>query len=405
MKILVIGMHFYPEQFRVNDISFELVKEGHEVTVLTGLPNYPSGIVEPKYKRFKNRYEVINGVKVHRSWILERSKGNLRLSLNYLSFVVSASLKALFMKKDFDLIIVFQTSPVTKVIPGILLKKLTRKPLIIYCFDLWPESIASGGISSDSIIYKILFHVSKWIYKSADEIFTSSKLFEKYFKETLDIHENITYLPVYAESLFENIGDNRKKDDHINLLFAGNIGEMQSVETILLAANELKNEKHVIFHIVGDGSSREKCETLAKDLDLTNVIFHGQFPVTEMPRFYEMADAFLITLKANKIISYTLPNKVQSYMAAGKPILGAIDGETQIVIKDANCGFCAPAEDYKSFAEVIKKFINEEDKHIEYGENARSYYQNNFSKKKYMDRLISLFKKISSDGDVEHVQR
>lgn len=400
MKILVVDQHFYPEQFRVNDICFELAKEGHDVTVLTGLPNYPSGYVEPGYKSLKKRFEVINGVKVYRSWILERRKGKFRLALNYLSFVLTGSLKALFLKKDFDVVLVYQTSPVTMAIPAIVVKKIAKVPLIIYCHDLWPESIASAGISSESKIYSILLPISKTIYKSADHIFTSSKLFEKYFNQKLGIHENITHLPVYAEALFEDIKPKEEEDSGVDLVFAGNIGEMQSVETILLAANELKQEQNLTFHIVGDGSSRKKCQKLAQDLGLSNVKFYGQFPITEMPRFYEMADAFLVTLKQNEVISYTLPNKVQSYMAAGKPILGAIDGETQLVIHEADCGLCAPAEDYKEFAKLIKRFIGEKVKHNQYGENGRAYYDKHFSKVKYMKRLNELLKNISLGRDV-----
>ncbi len=403
MKILVVCQYFYPEQFKVNDICFELVKEGHEVTVLTGLPNYPSGIVDQKYKELKKRREKLKGVNVIRSWLLGRGKGTKSLALNYISFATSSTLKAMFIKKDFDLILVYQLSPVTMALPGILLKKLTKKPLILYCHDLWPESIASGGISSDSKLYSILLKISKWIYKSADEIFTSSKLFEEYFMSTLDIHENITHLPVYAEALFEDIREIDKKVDDIDLVFAGNIGEMQSVETIIYAANELKKDQLIKFHIVGDGSSRNKCEELAKQLGLNNIIFHGQHPINDMPRFYEIADAFLITLKANKVISYTLPNKVQSYMAAGKPILGSIDGETQIVINEANCGLCGPAENYLALANNIRMFAKERDKHATFGRNARRYYDNNFSKSIYMERLNNLLKKIISDGDVKRV--
>ncbi|GBF12472.1 glycosyltransferase family 4 protein [Tepidibacillus sp. HK-1] len=394
MKILVICQYFYPEQFRVNDICFELAKEGHEVTVLTGLPNYPSGVIDSKYRGFKNRTEEINGVKVIRSWLLGRGKGVKKLALNYISFALSSTLKAIFMKKEFDLILVYQLSPVTMALPGILLKKLTKKPLIIYCHDLWPESIVSAGISSESKIYSILLKLSKWIYKSADEIFISSKLFEEYFNHTLDIYDHITHLPVYAEALFENIRSTNRSDETVNLVFAGNIGAMQSVETIIYAANELREDHHIKFHLVGDGSFREKCEELTDTLQLNNVIFHGQHPISEMPRFYEMADAFLITLKDNKVISYTLPNKVQSYMAAGKPIIGAINGETQIVIDEANCGLCAPAEDYKELANNIRKFVKEKEKHSIYGENARKYYDNNFSKKRYIERLNRLLQKI-----------
>lgn len=394
MKILMVCQYFFPEQFRVNDICFELVKEGHEVTVLTGLPNYPSGVVGEKYRSFKNRKEEINGVTVIRSWLLGRGEGTKRLALNYISFAISSTLKSLFIKKDFDLILVYQLSPVTMALPAITLKKITKKPLVLYCHDLWPESIASAGISSDSRIYSVLLKFSKWVYGSADEIFTSSKLFEEYFKDTLGIDKGITHLPVYAEALFENISSSNKNNDGLDLVFAGNIGEMQSVETIIYAANELKQDKNIKIHIVGDGSSREKCEALARKLELNNVTFYGQHPITEMPKFYEMADAFLVTLKENKVISYTLPNKVQSYMAAGKPIIGAIDGETQVVIDEAKCGLCSPAENYKELAHNIRLFAEERERHSFYSQNAKKYYESNFSKKNYIKKLNDLLEKI-----------
>lgn len=400
MKILLISQHFYPEQFKVNDICYQLVEDGHDVTVLTGLPNYPSGKVDNKYRWFKRRKEKINGVNVIRSWLIERGNGKIQLALNYISFAISSSLKSIFLKKDFDVILVYQTSPVTKAIPAVLLKRLTKKPLIIYCHDLWPESIASVGISENSIVYKILFVLSKWIYNKADRIFTSSKLFEEYFNNTLGIYKETIYLPVYAEELFENMHSGiTKNTDTMELVFAGNIGNMQSVETIIYAANELKEMTNIKWNIIGDGSSKLQCEDLSKQLNLKNVIFHGQHPITDMPRFYEMADAFLVTLKANKFISYTLPNKVQSYLAAGKPIIGSIDGETQMVIKEANCGLCCGAEDFKSLAKIVKEFAEDRKKHKVFGENARTYYENNFSKDIYMKSLNSLLEKIKISED------
>ncbi len=393
MKILVVCQYFHPEQFRVNDICYELVKEGHEVTVLTGLPNYPKGKVDPRYRWFKNRREIINGVRVYRTWLIGRGKGNFRLGLNYMSFVLSSLFKVVFMKKGFDLILVYQLSPVTMAIPGIAAKKLSKKPLVIYCHDLWPESVVSGGVSRDSRSYRFLLKLSKWIYGNADRIFTSSRLFERYFRSVLGISEDIQYLPVYAEEVFDEIPFIEKSNQNVDLIFAGNIGEMQSVETIIFAANELKEYEQIKFHILGDGSSRKKCEDLVNFLQLKNVTFYGQYPVSEMPRFYSMADAFLVTLKANEFISYTLPNKVQSYMASGRAIIGAVDGETQQIIEEADCGICGPAEDYKELANNIIKFYEEKNRRRLFGENARKYYDLNFAKSKYMERLNSLLEK------------
>jgi glycosyltransferase involved in cell wall biosynthesis len=388
MKLLVVCQYFYPEQFKINDICFELVKRGYDVMVLTGLPNYPSGVIPKDYRWFKRRSEDINGVQVIRSCLVARGQGKLRLALNYLSFAICASVKALFLKKDFDLILVWQLSPITMALPALLLKKLTGKPLLLYCQDLWPESIVAAGIKKEGTIYKMLLSFSQYVYHGVDKILISSQMFERYFDEVIGINSGISYLPVYAESLFENIELIKNKSEIINLVFAGNIGEMQSVETIIKAANELKDLDRIIWHIVGDGSDRINCEELAVKYGLSNVKFYGQRPMEEMPDFYSIADAFLVTLKANKEISYTLPNKVQSYMAAGKPIIGAIDGETRLVIEEAGCGLCCEAEDYMALAEIVRDYALNIESHNTMGENARKYYQEHFDKKVFMKSLI-----------------
>lgn len=383
MKILMVCQYFHPERFRVNDICFELVKQGHEVTVLTGLPNYPDGEIKKEYKKI--RYEEINGVKVYRSWLVGRGSSNKTLFLNYLSFAISASIKAVTLKGAFDKIIVYQLSPVTMAIPAIVAKAKFKKPLILYTHDLWPESIVSGGLTSKDLIYKTVRKLSKWIYKQADEIWLSSHMFKHYFNDYLEINKKMTHLPVYAEDLFGSI-PRREDDGKINLVFAGNIGEMQNVETIILAANELKDYSDIVFHIVGDGSSRKKCEQLKKDFQLDNTIFHGSHPLEKMPYYYSLADAFLITLKSNESISYTLPNKVQSYMAAGKPILGAINGETAEVVRQAKCGFIVEAENHIELARVVKKFADMNNKDYLY-ENSKEFYEKNYSKDNYFVNL------------------
>lgn len=383
MKILLVCQYFYPERFRVNDICFELVKQGHEVTVLTGLPNYPDGMIKKEYQKI--RYEEIHGVKVYRSWLVGRGASNKTLFLNYLSFAIFASMKAVTLKGDFDKIIVYQLSPVTMAIPAIVAKTKFKKPLIMYTHDLWPESIVSGGITSKGFIYKIVKKLSKWIYKQADEIWLSSQMFKYYFNDYLNIDKKMTHLPVYAEDLFGSIPQ-REKDGKTNLLFAGNIGEMQSVETILLAANELKNYENIVFHIVGEGSSKKRCEELKQEFQLENVKFHGSHPLEKMPYYYSIADAFLITLKDNKSISYTLPNKVQSYLAAGKPILGAINGETAAVVNQAECGFVVEAENYFELAKKIKEFADIKNKDYLY-KNSKKFYSENYSKENYFVNL------------------
>lgn len=386
MKILIICQYYYPEPFRISDICETLSQNGHEVTVLTGLPNYPEGQILKPYRKGRKRKELINGVKVIRAFEFGRGKGHAKLFLNYFSFVLSASFKALFMKEEFDVIFVNQLSPVMMAIPAIIYKKRHNKKILLYCLDLWPESLVAGGVKKGSIVYNFFLKVSKWIYKTSDKIFVTSGMFKEYFEHNLLMStNNIEHLPQYAEDLFaQNIYT--KKDDKYHFVFAGNVGEIQSVETIIKAANELRNTENIQFHIVGDGSALEKCKQYASGFNLTDITFYGRLPVEQMPQFYGMASAMLITLKDDAALSYTLPGKVQSYMAAGKPIIAAINGETRRVINEAECGMCCDAEDYKQLANLIIMFCNSEEKEI-MAKNAKAYYIERYSKEKFFTRL------------------
>ncbi len=403
MNILVVTQYYYPEQFRINDICETLVSLGNKVTVLTGLPNYPKGEILPEYKNGKHRKENINGVEVIRAPLVGRGKGIKGLILNYLSFMVTSTIKSLFLPKDFDVVFVYQLSPITMVLPAILYKKRTRKKVLLYCLDIWPESIASAGINQSSLIYKLLLKFSQFLYKGVDQIAVTSFSFKNYFNNILKIDsKSINYLPQYAEELYTSTTASdesaTKQDESINLLFAGNIGEMQSVETIILAANELKDIKKLKWHIVGDGSAKESCEKLVNQLDIQDqVIFHGQQPVTKMPDYFNSVSALLVTLKNNEYISYTLPGKVQSYMAAGKPIIAAISGETRKVIEDSGCGVCCPAEDYTSLAKIVREFITNSNSHKTYSENAVKYYKEHFSKDVYINNLLNELNKLIKD--------
>jgi glycosyltransferase involved in cell wall biosynthesis len=390
MKILVISQYYFPEQFRITDICETLVSEGHDVTVLTGLPNYPTGVIPDEYKN-RNDTEIINGVNVIRARLIPRGKSSIQLMINYLSFAFFSTIKIIRISNNYDVVLANQLSPITSVIPAITWKIKARKKMLLYCLDLWPESISSMGIKSNSLLYYMILFLSRFIYRQADHVAISSMSFEKYLVDKIGLGKNvISYLPQYAEEFFSRLNNSVSSvsDDSVDLLFAGNIGEMQDVETILLAANELKNIEHLHWHIVGDGNAKVRCESLCQTLNLSNrVTFHGHYPLAEMANFYKMASAFLITLKTNDIISSTLPGKMQTYLAAGKPILAAIDGETKRVIEDAKCGLVAPAGEYKTFAANVKRFIEEKEMIQIYGNNAKSYYIKYFSKKSFINEL------------------
>lgn len=402
MKILIVCQHFYPENFRINDICFELVKKGHDVTVLTGLPNYPQGKVLKEYKYFKNRSQCINGVKIKRCSLVGRGTSVFRMGLNYMCFALLGSLKAMMLKEKFDIVYVYQISPITMAWPAIVVKQLKKIPLIIHCLDQWPISVTAGPIPKKSMVYKLLYKISVWTYKRADLITISSKSFKEYFENELHIskkEKGLFYLPSYAESVYSDI---QKNDNGVfDVMFAGNIGPAQSCETIIECAYLLKDQEDIMFHIVGDGLNRKNCEDMVKKYGLQNVIFYGYHDVSVMPKFYSLADCFIITMVDNEVVNSTLPAKIQSYMLAGKPIFGAISGEVKQVVSEARCGMCTESGNAGKLAEIIKENYKNKELLEEWGENGYNYYNEHFEKGKCiadLEKLLNKMVKIQKEG-------
>lgn len=390
MNILVISQYYYPEPFKVTDICEELVKQGHNVTVVSGVPNYPMGKFYQGYKNKHNQIETINGVNIYRCFTVARKKGVFKRFLNYYSYVFSSIKFVKNLKEDFDVVLVYQLSPVIMANAGVVYKKIHNKKLLLYCLDLWPESLIAGGIKRNSAIYKLFDKISNRVYNHCDKILITSRMFKDYFVSHFGIdEEKISYLPQYAEVEygFKNSFSDKNTFD---FMFAGNIGTMQSVITILEAALILKNDKRIKFHIVGDGIQLENCKKFAYKNNIDNVCFYGRKPLNEMPNYYAKADAMLVTLKSDRYISRTLPGKVQSCLAAGKPIIAAIDGATEFLINDAKCGFCSPAENATLLANSIKKFCNLlPEERNKMAENSKKYYEINFNKELFFKRLVN----------------
>ncbi len=398
MKILVVCQYYYPEPFRIHEVCEELVQRGHEVCVLTGLPNYPMGVIAKEYQNGQRRDETVNGVHVIRVNETPRSEGKIGLARNYLSFVVKGSLKAMTMKKDYDVIFVYQLSPILMAIPAYVAKWFSRcKRLALYCLDLWPESLKSMNISEGSMFYKAIRTVSKIIYDRASFLSYSSRSFLDYFEDTLQLKQkNYEYIPQFADSLFDEVSP--IAHDGFNYVFAGNVGMMQSVQTIIRAAGILKadNRTDMKFYIVGDGFDIDNCKNCAKELGVEDIVeFTGRKPVEEMPYYYGIADAMIVTLADIKAISYTLPGKVQSYMAAGKPIVAAANGEIPRVIAEACCGLCSPAEDADQFAKLLLDFAQSDREQM--GRNAKEFYYAHFSKHNHINQIEQMLKRIT-DG-------
>lgn len=395
MKILVVCQHYYPEPFRLPDICETLVQRGHEVTVVTGTPNYPEGEIYKGYERGAKADEILNGVRVHRCPLIPRKTGVIFRVLNYYSFAISSDLYLRSIREDFDVAFVNQLSPVMMAHGALNWAKRTGKKCVLYCLDQWPESLLAGGIRKDSAVYNLFLGISRRIYGRADDILVTSRGFATYFDKVLKLgHKRVRYLPQYAEDMFDDVPARTEEKDQVDFLFAGNVGQLQSVETIVEAARLLKDDEKIRLHIVGSGAALDQCKALAEGL--TNITFHGRQDVTKMPEYYAMADALLITLKRDPVLSETLPGKVQSYMAAGKPVVGAIDGETaRLVNEEAMCGLCCPAEDAEGLARIIRQMAADPDFRARCGENARRHYRENFRKERFFATLEVVLKENS----------
>lgn len=387
MKILAVCQHYWPEPYPLQDILEELVKHGHTVDLITDIPNYPMGEIYSGYQNGRCQKETHNGVNIIRTFTIPRKHNAIFRLLNYYSYAVSSTLYAKRMTQDYDVVFTNQTSPVMMSSAAFEYARRHGKKTVMYCMDLWPACLAAGGITQKSAVYKFFGWESRRLYNKADRILITSQMFQDYLVQQHGVdREKIRYLPQYAAEQFGTVDTQAQPKQTIDIMFAGNVGTAQNLTTVLRAAEILREVKNLRWHIVGDGSELEHLKAAARQKKLENVIFYGRRPSEEMPRCYAMADAMLVTLTADPFISLTLPGKVQTYMAAGKPILGAAAGEIPQVIQAAQCGFCAPPEDAQALAQAVRDFLACPDK-PRLGRNARKYYEEHFTKAQFMETL------------------
>lgn len=399
-NILIVTPHFYPNDFKCNDVAYELAKQGHKVTVLTDIPNYPKGKFWDGYGYYKKRREVINGVKVIRTGVIPRGNGSGKmLALNYLSFLFTAFFRALWMGlfRKYDTIIVHQTSPVTVGIPAVIIKKMQRKmKLLFWVLDLWPESLqVAGGINNKHILGAFEW-VAKLCYSNSDKILISSKGFKKSICEKGDFADKIVYFPNWAEdSLTGNTNYVLPElPEGFKVMFAGNIGEAQDFEHTMEAAKILKGrrEKDIHFVVVGDGRKRAWVEEYIAENQLQDIVhLVGRHPLVSMGKFFASADVLYFALKDCVIFNLTCPAKLQAYMSVGKPVLAMINGDGAEIIEEAGCGLAVPAGDSEALADAICRMSKMTSSELmEMGKRGKKYCEENFMLEKNMKVLEEL---------------
>ena len=367
MRLLIVSQYFWPETFRVNDLVSELVRRGHDVTVLTGTPNYPEGRTFPDFVREPGRFASYAGATIVRVPLVPRGKTGLHLVLNYLSFVVSGLTLGLWRLRgrSFDAILAIQLSPVTAALPALALRRLKRAPVLMWVLDLWPETLAAAGVVRSPRVLEWTGKLVGFIYRRCDRVLVQSRAFVPSIARYAGDSSHVRYFPGWAEPIFEGplvdvepAPEVLPYTDTFNVLFAGNIGDAQDFPAILDAASALRDEFNLRWLIVGDGRAADfvRSEISRRGLE-RNVIMLGRHPIERMPAFFRCASALLVSLKKDPLFAMTIPGKVQSYLATGVPLVGMLDGEGAAVIEQAGAGVVCAAGDGHELARRVQQLM------------------------------------------------
>lgn len=410
MRVLLLSQYFYPEQFSNNEIAKELVARGHEVSVICCVPNYPSGRFFDGFSNSKRRVDLWEGISIYRARTIPRGKSALQLVANYLVYPFAASWTALRdLKHRPDVSFVSMPSPLLQALAGIFLKWRWQIPCVYWVQDIWPESVTYTLGVNNRFVRRVFEWACGWIYRRADLVFVQSDAFTDMIIRFGVPRERIKTLPNTAPPTYQPIEPKdvsgnalRMTGFGFRLMFAGNIGESQDFDTIIAAAKILSAEADVIWTIVGSGRDeariREKIRTLGLEHSFD---FLGRFPEEEMPSFFAMADALLVSLKSIPIFSLTVPYKVQCYMACGKPIIAALDGEGRRIVEQAGAGLTASASNPIELANAVKDMIRmTPDDRLAMGRSGRAFFEAHYARDIVYDILETELLRQASKGAV-----
>lgn len=387
MKILIVSQYYYPEQFQINEIAPELVRRGHDVTVLTGLPNYPKGEIFEGYRNGEHMDDVVDGVRIIRVRNHPRKKGPLHLMWNYVSYAMRAGRVANRLDDDFDVIFSYELSPITSIYPAIVYARKHHVPHMAYCLDIWPESAkAHMGMPG---VYSVVEAISRAMYQACDHIAVTSKPFIDYLHKQNGIPtEKMSYLPQHADTAMLEMDLANAQSDTVHFMYAGNLGAGQWVHVILQATASLSDRHDYMVDIVGDGSQRGQLEAMAKEYGIIDrVVFHGNQPRSKMPEYYKKADVLLLTLRGNNAVGDTMPGKLQMYMTTGKPVIGAVNGAAEQVINESRCGRCVAAGDAEGMGRLMGDYLDHPEVYENCGRAGRNYFMQHFTLQHFMDQL------------------
>jgi len=400
MRLLVVSQYFWPEDFRVNDFVVGMRERGHEVTVLTGLPNYPDGEVFPAFRADPDAFARFGDVEVLRVPLIPRGRGAVLLMLNYLSFALTGTLLGAWKLRErrFDAIFVFQGSPVTSALPALLFRRTKRAPVLMWILDLWPESLSAVGAVRSSRVLGAVGRIVRFIYRRCDRILVQSRAFWPSVVRDGGDAARIRYFPNWVEPVFQSgledvepAPETRPFAGTFNVMFAGNVGEAQDMPAVLDAAEAVRDLDAVRWLIVGEGRAMDllRAEIARRDL-ADRVHLLGRHPVDRMPAFFAGADALLVSLRPEPIFALTVPGKVQSYMVTGRPVLGMIDGEGARVISESGGGLTAPAGDGAALGQAVRRLVGmSPQERRAMGDRGRAFALREFDRDALFDQFVT----------------
>lgn len=400
MKLLILTQYFPPEvgapQNRLFELAVRLQKKGVKITVLTAMPNYPQMQVYKAYRRKLYHYEEMNGMDVHRAWIyVSKSKRIFNRLLNYFSFVITAAWIGCFKLGKFDYIMC-ESPPLFLGLTAYFLKKTKKAKLIFNVSDLWPESAEKLGLVTNAFFLKSATKLEEFLYRKSDLISCQTQGIVKNISERFP-NKKVYWLPNGVDLNFYNyneiksdwrIKNNFNEDDFI-LLYAGIIGHAQGLETVLRAANKLKEYTKIKFVLLGSGPEKEKLLKLKEEQQLINVLFYDAVAKVEMPEIIFAIDVALIPLKRLDLFKGAIPSKIFENLAMKKPILLGVEGEAkELFIDKGNAGLAFIPEDDSDMASKVLEMYNKREQLLTYGENGFSYVENYFTRDKIANEFF-----------------
>ena len=359
-KILIVTEVFYPEEFKINDVALAWVNKGYEVDVLTLAPTYPLGKVFSGYKNWFFKKDEYKGISIYRLRAVSGYKNSATKKIfKYINFMFFGGIAAIIIGRKYDYVFGFNISSLTDMFPAVVISKLYNKPTMFWVQDIWPGSVYAYGFKKSKILSTSLDAFVKFMHHNIDAIAISSKGFEAKIKPYSKEDMNFIYAPNWADDLNMNLEPFILcKDEKVHFTFAGNIGKVQNLENIIDAFLLLSDQcqKKAQLNIVGDGSNLVNLKKISNDNP--NIIFHGKQKRENMAKFYKASDFLIVSLIDKPIFSVTVPAKIQTYIAAKKPILAIINGDVGDIVNDNNLGVSVDPSNINLIKESFEKCID-----------------------------------------------